>query len=173
MKFMKIVGVLFVLSILACIVKAEAQVKIFNVMTYNASSNGNTDNSEAFLNASRDACKWNGKSTVLIPNGTYKLKDVIFTGPCNSSINFRLEGMLKATIDPNSFASDNWINFKHVNKLMVGGGGSLDGQGAYAWKMNDCQRTLIAVLFLLGSFPEYRPKVGLCRGSLPAVPRHT
>lgn len=95
---------------------------------------------KAFLNAWRDACKWSGKSTVLIPNGTYKLKDVNFTGPCNSSINFRLEGMLKAPIDPNSFASDNWINFKHVNKLMVGGGGSLDGQGAYAWKMNDCKK---------------------------------
>jgi galacturan 1,4-alpha-galacturonidase len=64
---------------------------------------------KAFLNAWRDACKWSGKSTVLIPNGTYKLKDVNFTGPCNSSINFRLEGMLKAPIDPNSFASDNWI----------------------------------------------------------------
>ncbi|RHN56107.1 putative glycosidase [Medicago truncatula] len=90
---------------------------------------------KAFLKAWSDACKWKGKSTILIPNGTYTLR-----GPCNSSINFRLEGLLKAPIDPKSFASDNWINFKYVNKLMVGGGGSLDAQGAYAWKMNDCQK---------------------------------
>jgi len=95
---------------------------------------------KAFLKAWSDACKWKGKATVLIPQGTYMLKDVNFSGPCNAWMNFRLEGLLKAPIDPNSFATDNWINFKYVNKLTVGGGGTLDGQGAYAWKINDCQK---------------------------------
>jgi len=43
-------NVLFILSLLACIVEAEVQYKIFNVMTYNASSNGNTDNSLVTFN---------------------------------------------------------------------------------------------------------------------------
>jgi hypothetical protein len=39
-------NVLFVLSLLVCIVEAEAQYKIFNVMTYN----GNTGNSVVIFN---------------------------------------------------------------------------------------------------------------------------
>ncbi|AES73822.1 hypothetical protein MTR_3g109240 [Medicago truncatula] len=51
------------------------------------------------------------KNNSLISQGTYMLKDVNFSGPY-------------------SFATNNWINFRYVNKLTVGGGGTLDGQGS-------------------------------------------
>ncbi|GAU36567.1 hypothetical protein TSUD_362370 [Trifolium subterraneum] len=58
-------------------------------------------------------------------------------------MNFKIEGILKAPSDPYSFKTDNWINFRYVDKLKVGGGGTLDGQGSSAWETNDCHcRTL-------------------------------
>jgi hypothetical protein len=92
------------------------------------------------LKAWSDACRWEGKSTILIPKGTYMLKEVIFSGPCNAWMNFKIEGILKAPSDPYSFKTDNWINFRYIDKLKVGGGGTLDGQGSTAWKTNDCQK---------------------------------
>jgi hypothetical protein len=95
---------------------------------------------KAFLKAWSDACEWKGKSTILIPQGTYMLKEVMFSGPCNAWMNFKIEGILKAPSDPYSFKTDNWINFRYIDKLKVGGGGTLDGQGSTAWKTNDCQK---------------------------------
>ncbi|KAL5056270.1 hypothetical protein RYX36_036952, partial [Vicia faba] len=94
----------------------------------------------AFLKAWSDACRWRGKSTVLIPQGSYMLNEVIFSGPCNSWMNFQIEGRLKAPSDIYSFKTDSWISFRYVNNLYVGGGGTLDGQGAVAWAKNDCQK---------------------------------
>ncbi|XP_004510830.1 exopolygalacturonase [Cicer arietinum] len=129
----------FVLCLLVCIVEAQAQYVVFNVMNYGAKSDGQTDNSGAFLKAWYDACKWNGKSTMFIPEGTYMLNEVIFSGPCRGTTNFKLKGLLKAPIDPYSIKKD-WINFRYVDNLIVGGGGGvLDGQGSYAWKTNDCR----------------------------------
>jgi len=55
------------------------------------------------------------------------LKDVSFSGPCKAWMNFRIEGLLKALSNPDSFATNNRINFRYVNKLTVRGGGTLDG----------------------------------------------
>lgn len=76
---------------------------------------------------------------MFIPEGTYMLNEVIFSGPCRGTTNFKLKGLLKAPIDPYSIKKD-WINFRYVDNLIVGGGGGvLDGQGSYAWKTNDCR----------------------------------
>ncbi|WJX92670.1 galacturonan 1,4-alpha-galacturonidase [Trifolium repens] len=130
---------LFVLFLLVSSTEAS-QYKVFNVQNYGANADGNTDNSVAFLKAWSDACEWKGKSTILIPQGTYMLKEVMFSGPCNAWMNFKIEGILKAPSDPYSFKTDNWINFRYIDKLKVGGGGTLDGQGSTAWKTNDCQK---------------------------------
>ncbi|KAL5160027.1 Exopolygalacturonase [Glycine soja] len=73
---------------------AEAHIKLFNVAEYGAITDGKEDNSVAFLKAWSDACKWNGSATVLIPEGTYMLKSVIFKGPCNGSVTFQIKGTL-------------------------------------------------------------------------------
>ncbi|KAK2353764.1 Pectin lyase superfamily protein [Trifolium repens] len=130
---------LFVSFLLVSSTEAS-QYKVFNVQNYGANADGNTDNSVAFLKAWSDACEWKGKSTILIPQGTYMLKEVMFSGPCNAWMNFKIEGILKAPSDPYSFKTDNWINFRYIDKLKVGGGGTLDGQGSTAWKTNDCQK---------------------------------
>lgn len=90
------------------------------------------------MKAWSDACNSNGKVTLLIPKGTYLVKQVIFSGPCKGLTNFKIQGTLKAPIDP-FFATDKWINFQYVNNLVVGGPGTLDGQGSSSWSVNDCK----------------------------------
>ncbi|XP_022635976.1 exopolygalacturonase-like [Vigna radiata var. radiata] len=133
---------LFMLCLLAY--AAEAQ-KVFNVKDYGAIQDGNTDNSVAFVTAWSDACKWNGVATVLIPNGTYMLKSVIFNGPCNGSITFEINGVLKAPIDPSMLADQKWINFRYVDKLTINGGGTFDGQGTAT--RQKCQNDSCQILF--------------------------
>ncbi|TKY49521.1 Exopolygalacturonase protein [Spatholobus suberectus] len=109
---------------------AEAQNKIFKVTDYGAIADGKKDNTVAFLKAWSDACKWKGSSTVLIPEGTYVLRTVIFEGPCNGQTIFRIKGVLKAPINPFLLTDQTWINFRYIDQLTVTGGGTLDGQGS-------------------------------------------
>ncbi|MCH98690.1 polygalacturonase [Trifolium medium] len=132
--------VLFALCLLLVFI-AESQAtkvnKFFNVMNYGATADGKTDNSAAFLKAWSDACNSNGKVAVMIPRGTYLLKQVIFNGPCKGWTIVRIEGDLIAPSDP-YFATDKWINFRYVKNLIVSGRGRLDGQGSSAWQ--DCNK---------------------------------
>ncbi|KAM5586531.1 exopolygalacturonase-like [Rosa sericea] len=112
--------------------------KIFNVMDYGAVEGGITDNSQAFLKAWNDACKWTGRARVLVPGGIFKLFPVVFSGPCNGPIAFLIMGTLRASTDPSTFNSENWINFRYLEQLTVAGGGTLDGQGSFVWPLNNC-----------------------------------
>ncbi|KAL4310602.1 hypothetical protein GQ457_01G003160 [Hibiscus cannabinus] len=113
-------------------------VRTFNVRGYGAVADGRTDNQNAFVRAWTDACNRRGFSIVYVPKGVYMLGAVEFSGPCKSPIIFWLSGTLKAPMGP-STNSDNWIAFQYVDKLLVKGGGTLDGQGPSAWSSNDCQ----------------------------------
>ncbi|KAM7497733.1 hypothetical protein LguiA_022147 [Lonicera macranthoides] len=112
--------------------------KIFNVKSYGAVADGNTDNSKAFMKAWSDACKWKGRSRVLIPWGKYMVGSVVFVGPCEGSMAFLIKGTLLAPTEPSLFFTDHWISFRYVDQLVVKGGGYLDGQGSSAWRYNDC-----------------------------------
>ncbi|XP_027337385.1 exopolygalacturonase-like [Abrus precatorius] len=122
---------LFLFCLLVCIAEALPEQKSFNVIDYGAIADGKTDNTEAFLKAWSDACNWDGNaSTFFIPKGTFMLKSVVFKGPCKSWSVFRIEGVLRAPIDPSLFTDKKWLNFRYVDHLSVNGGGTLDGQGS-------------------------------------------
>ncbi|XP_010092712.2 exopolygalacturonase [Morus notabilis] len=123
------------------IAESRAKPKVFNVMDYGAIANGKTDNSKAFLRAWREACEWEGKARVLIPQGTYMLYPVEFIGPCEGHMAFVIRGTLKAPSEAAQagfYSAEKWINFRNVKGLGVGGGGTVDGQGAASWPLNDC-----------------------------------
>ncbi|CAN6688927.1 unnamed protein product [Malus baccata var. baccata] len=115
------------------------QAKYFDVRKYGAVDDGKTDNSQAFLDAWKEACQWKGTARVLVPRGTFKLYPVIFSGPCNGPIAFLIKGTLRATTNPSTFSAHSWINFRYIDQLTVTGGGTLDGQGASAWHLNNCK----------------------------------
>lgn len=94
---------------------------------------------KAFLAAWAAACEQGGGSKMLIPNGTFFLNPVDFSGPCNGSVAVQLEGTVAAPPDLRSFPSgrDEWIAFNHVDRLHLAGGGTFDGRGGATW---DCVR---------------------------------
>ncbi|KAJ4874492.1 Pectin lyase-like superfamily protein [Raphanus sativus] len=114
--------------------------KIFDVRSYGARGDGKTDNAIAFTRAWKDACQWKGSSRIFVPLGTFYLGGVTFSGPCQNRISFIIKGTLLAPKDANAIKQDTWIIFKYVDYLTVSGGGTLDGQGTYAWRLNDCSR---------------------------------
>ncbi|GMP67816.1 hypothetical protein CsSME_00027681 [Camellia sinensis var. sinensis] len=105
---------------------------------FGAVADGKTDNSMAFWKAWNEACRWKGKSRILIPRGTYMVNSVIFRGPCQGPMVLLINGTLMAPSDPKLFMSDHWIGFQYVDGLVIKGGGTLDGQGLSAWSYNDC-----------------------------------
>lgn len=107
------------------------------------------------MEAWRDACGWKGRGRVYIPKGTFKLRKVLFLGPCEGQTAFVIKGILKAPTDMSSLSADSWINFRYVDRLTVCGGGSLDGQGAIAWPRNECKKTPTCLSLPTVSFPIF------------------
>ncbi|XP_021288415.1 exopolygalacturonase [Herrania umbratica] len=129
--------VFFAIFLVASLATAH-NAKTFNVRNYGAVADGRKDNRKAFLKAWSDACNQKGISRVYIPGGVYMLGTVEFLGPCKGPITFLMTGTVRAPTGP--LSTDGWITFRYVNKLIVKGGGTLDGQGASAWPYNECDK---------------------------------
>ncbi|XP_059639021.1 exopolygalacturonase-like [Cornus florida] len=122
-----------------CITNAQLQPKVFDVFQYGAVADGKTDNSKAFSKAWNESCKWQGRSSVLIPLGSYFLNSLVLSGPCNGPVELLIKGVLKAPSEPAQFLNThNWIIIQAVQNLRITGGGTLDGQGASGWSFNTC-----------------------------------
>ncbi|CAK9133383.1 unnamed protein product [Ilex paraguariensis] len=120
----------------------EGQPGVFDVTKFGAKPDA--DIGPALVSAWKEACASVTPSTILIPKNNYALSQVLFEGPCKSSINFQIQGTVKASGDPSAFKANGpglpgWVTFEHVDLLTVSGGGTFDGQGATAWSKNDCQ----------------------------------
>ncbi|KAF3341755.1 exopolygalacturonase [Carex littledalei] len=146
-------GYLNVLILLVCVFwcsfNADARTRkltstnSFLVGNYGARADGRTDDSQAFMKAWKAACASSGDVTVVIPQGTYYLGPVKFTGPCKNvhTITVNLQGTLKASTDLNKYDSgDDWVEFKFINGLRLTGGGTFDGQGSSAWGNAQCPK---------------------------------
>ncbi|CAA6653949.1 unnamed protein product [Spirodela intermedia] len=93
----------------------------FNVKAFGAVADGETDDSKAFLAAWAAACEQAGGSKMVIPNGTFFLYPVDFSGPCNGPVAVEMEGTVAAPPDLHSFPADKdeWIAFNHVDRLLL------------------------------------------------------
>ncbi|KAF9611303.1 hypothetical protein IFM89_029741 [Coptis chinensis] len=120
-------------------VRARPYTKVFDVRKYGALGNGKIDCSKAFVKAWEEACVWEGDAIVYIPRGTYYAGVTIFIGgqKCKyQAVKFQVEGIVKAPT--NLITGDGWIKFQYIERMTIDGGGTFDGQGALAWKHNDC-----------------------------------
>ncbi|KAK6142477.1 hypothetical protein DH2020_022825 [Rehmannia glutinosa] len=92
-----------------------------------------------FLKAWKEACRTNG-GVLLIPLGTYLVRDATFQGPCRGQTKVNLKGTLKATSDL-TLDAGYWIGFSYVENLIIYGNGTFDGNGASAWgcKCQNCK----------------------------------
>ncbi|XVF62543.1 hypothetical protein PTKIN_Ptkin09bG0016400 [Pterospermum kingtungense] len=127
----------------AAIGKVGPEVKVFNVLDYGAKADGNTDCSINFIRAFRAACNFNGDAMMVIPDGEFLIGPVVFSGPCfnPSPLIIQANGNVKAQPDISRFrgaVGTDWINFQSIDGLILSGHGTFHGQGAEAWKSNDC-----------------------------------
>ncbi|XP_010453903.1 PREDICTED: probable polygalacturonase At3g15720 isoform X1 [Camelina sativa] len=110
-----------------------------SVTSFGAIGDGKTDDTKAFLKAWEAVCKGRSKgkyTKILVPQGqTFMLKPLAFVGPCNSSsISFMIKGNLVApsyTWYAGTYPT--WIHFDSINRLVVTGGGTIDGRGSLWW----------------------------------------
>ncbi|CAI9264062.1 unnamed protein product [Lactuca saligna] len=128
-------------------------VATYDVTSYGAKGDGNTDDSSAFLRAWDDLCgDMSPEPTMIIPSDkTFLINPVAFKGPCKSqTVNIKLLGNITApkTLDRWKGCINNkiWIYFTSVQGLKIQGPGQIDGQGSIWWKKegqpktNSCNR---------------------------------
>ncbi|KAK4354857.1 hypothetical protein RND71_027051 [Anisodus tanguticus] len=111
---------------------------IYNVQNYGATSNGQTDSSQAFLSAWGAACASTSPATIYVPRGSYLIRNAYFSGQtCKSNaITIHIDGTLLAPSDYNVIGNEgSWIKFEQVTGVSIYGG-TFDGQGASLW---DCK----------------------------------
>ncbi|KAE8728593.1 putative Pectin lyase superfamily protein [Hibiscus syriacus] len=125
--------------------KVGSDVKSFNVLDYGAKADGKTDSSINFIRTFKAACNFRGDAMMVIPKGDFLIGPVLFSGPCfnPSPLIVQANGMVKAQSDMSYFTggadATDWITFQALkNGLILTGDGSFHGQGALAWKYNDC-----------------------------------
>lgn len=100
---------------------------IYNVVSFGAKPDGQTDSAQAFLSA---ACASKQPATIYVPAGKFALGQVIFIGPWSNKVNVMLIGTLVAPLDDTVLGNKAyWVVFEHIDELTVSGNGILDGQG--------------------------------------------
>nr|BAJ88053.1 predicted protein [Hordeum vulgare subsp. vulgare] len=104
---------------------------LYDVTEYGASQSSK-DNKDAFLAAWRAACSsTTGNATLLIPEGTFAVGAVEFSGPCKSggAPVVVIDGVLRPCTGGCHLSDDDWITFSALSNLLITGAGTLDGQG--------------------------------------------
>ncbi|EEC70025.1 hypothetical protein OsI_00592 [Oryza sativa Indica Group] len=110
---------------------SEAQKRpLYNVLDFNATGDGNTDDTKAFLAAWEETCNNEGWPILIIPGGrTFLLKQIKFNGSCKSPIKIQMDGNIVAPNYIWASEADNLITFYSVNNLTLDGNGQIDGKG--------------------------------------------
>ncbi|XP_027368432.1 polygalacturonase-like [Abrus precatorius] len=134
------ISTLALLLLLASCVRAQSG--LFDIRKYGATHNGDITN--ALKKAWEGACASTTLSKVVVPKGTYKLREMEFNGPCKAPIEVQVHGIIQAPKNPYHLnGEDHWVSFGYINFLTLSGMGTFDGQGEMAWKQNDCGRNTI------------------------------
>ncbi|KAG6662921.1 exopolygalacturonase-like [Carya illinoinensis] len=136
------IGVIMLLLLLPSTV--NAQYSVIDVTKYGAKSNG--DLSQALTKAWNDACAAGKPTRVFVPKATYYLGALTLKGPCKGPVELQVQGTIKAPADPRKL-KDTWFVIQSVDRFILSGSGTFDGQGNLAWKQNNCKKTSNCGLF--------------------------
>ncbi|XP_020242749.1 polygalacturonase-like [Asparagus officinalis] len=117
--------------------------RVVNVDDFRARRNGSIDDNEAFVKAWKETCSSSISSVFMVPqNREYLLKPINFSGPCKSNVKFLIKGRIEASLNPsnwNEYDPRHWIVFDNIKKLVVTGGGIINGNGRIWWQ-NSCKK---------------------------------
>ncbi|XP_074278994.1 exopolygalacturonase-like [Silene latifolia] len=128
-----VLGFIFFLCHAKAIRLVSSAPTVFDVTKFGAKGDGkpvyNEDGESsvgmAFIQAWLKACNSIGPATVLIPKGTYAVAQVIFNGPCQSSVTVELQGNIIADPDVSQFPNNQLLVFEEVEGAKLVGGGSI------------------------------------------------
>ncbi|XP_073288285.1 probable polygalacturonase At1g80170 [Primulina huaijiensis] len=123
---------------------------LVNVEAFGAVGDGVSDDTQAFVNAWKQACSSQIQSVFLVPEGRrYLVNATRFRGPCARKIVIQIEGTIVAPNEPKNWDPKNprmWLNFYHISKAIFQGNGVIDGSGSKWWaesckknKSNPCK----------------------------------
>ncbi|KAK9079489.1 hypothetical protein SSX86_001161 [Deinandra increscens subsp. villosa] len=111
----------------------------FDVMSYGAKGDGNTDDAMAFMRAWAGLCRDKSPNpTLVIPPKFFLISPVTFSGPCKSpAVHVQLLGNIvapKTLAGWKGCAPDQiWISFTSVQGLTITGPGMIHGRGSLWW----------------------------------------
>lgn len=94
----------------------------------------------------RAACgSTSGNATLLIPEGTFAVSAIEFSGPCKNGDTpaVVIDGVLQPFAGGCHLSDDAWITFSGLSNLLVTGNGTLDGQGGAETKKPKFKTTVI------------------------------
>ncbi|CAL0325402.1 unnamed protein product [Lupinus luteus] len=120
--------------------------KLVDVTSFGAKPDGETDSTQAFMDAWQTTCRTNKEqSRMYVPAGRFLVSPIIFAGPCLSPnpITIQVVGTVLASTDISEYSEGTWLQFEHIDGLKIIGGGSFDGQGQSSWNIGS-----------LGKFPD-------------------
>lgn len=99
---------------------------------------------QALLSAWKEACNSTTPATVVIPKGTFMLKEITLAGPCKAPIELHVDGTVKAPTDPSQITKESeWVNIRYIDQFTLSGSGTFDGQGSQSWTQNDCRKASV------------------------------
>ncbi|XP_024190948.1 polygalacturonase isoform X2 [Rosa chinensis] len=118
----------------------QVAVTTVSVHDFGAKGDGETDDTEAFVKAWKVACSSKNAAVLVVPQKIYWLKPIRFSGPCLSQLMVQIVGTLEASDDRSDFRQDgkHWLIFDSVRKLLLDGGGTINGNGKEWWQ-NSCK----------------------------------
>ncbi|KAL3641846.1 hypothetical protein CASFOL_012661 [Castilleja foliolosa] len=115
---------------------------VVNVDSFGAVGDGVADDTQAFVNAWKQACPIQ-KSVMLVPKSkTYLVKATTFNGPCAPKFVVQIEGTIVAPSDPETWdptSPRTWLVFNNLTRFVIQGLGVVEGSGA-KWWANSCKK---------------------------------
>ncbi|XP_057496435.1 probable polygalacturonase At1g80170 isoform X1 [Actinidia eriantha] len=115
---------------------------LVNVDGFGAAGDGVSDDTQAFVDAWKQACS-TPKSVFLVPIGRrYLLNATRFKGPCADKLIIQIDGTIVAPDEPKTWDPENpriWLDFSNLNRVIFQGGGVIDGSGSKWWAAS-CKR---------------------------------
>ncbi|XP_077219226.1 polygalacturonase At1g48100-like [Tasmannia lanceolata] len=112
---------------------------IFDVRSFGAVGDEDTDDTAAFRSAWTAACAVES-GTLLVPSDyVFTITSLIFSGPCQPNIVFQVDGVLMAPDGPDCWpdtdSKHQWLVFYRVDGMTLTGSGSIDGNGEKWWDL--------------------------------------
>lgn len=91
---------------------------------------------QSFIQAFRAGCEGSTQAKIVVPPGKFMMGEVILSGKCKAPppLIIDIQGTILADPDPSAYSNKMWILIEHVDNVKIGGGGTINGQGANAWK---------------------------------------